>query len=69
MKNIKAYHKLFSLYCGIMLMIIVSQQLIDVYFRDEGSEFTVGRIVSTFIYLIVGAFVLTLVEVRTKKTK
>lgn len=50
-------------------MIIVSQQLIDVYFRDEGSEFTVGRIVSTFIYLIVGAFVLTLVEVRTKKTK
>ncbi len=50
-------------------MIIVSQQLIDVYFRGEGSEFTVGRIVSTFIYLIVGAFVLTLVEVRTKKTK
>jgi hypothetical protein len=50
-------------------VIILSQQLIDVYFRDEVTEFTVGRIVATVVYLIVGALVLTFVEIKTKKVE
>jgi len=52
-----------------MLVIILSQQLIDIYFRDEVTEFTVGRLVATCVYLIVGALVLTFVEIKTKKGK
>ena len=63
----KAHRKLFFIYCQIMLVIILTQQLIDVYFRDEVTEFTVGRIVATVVYLIVGALVLTFVEIKTKK--
>ncbi len=65
----KTHRKLFFTYCQIMLVIILSQQLTDVYFRDEVTEFTVGRIVATFVYLIVGAFLLTFVEIKTKKVK
>jgi len=52
-----------------MVVIILSQQLIDVYFRGEAAEFTVGRIVATLVYLIIGALVLTFVEIKTKRTK
>lgn len=52
-----------------MLVIIITQQLIDVYFRDEVTEFTVSRIVATVVYLIIGAFVLTFVEIKTKENK
>ncbi|NPE49166.1 hypothetical protein [Sphingobacterium prati] len=52
-----------------MLVTIVSQQLIGVYFRDEAVEFTTGRIIKTFIYLIVGALTLTFVEIKTNKVK
>lgn len=63
------HRKLFFIYCQIMLVIILSQQLIDIYFRDEVTEFTVGRLVATCVYLIVGALVLTFVEIKTKKGK
>jgi uncharacterized PurR-regulated membrane protein YhhQ (DUF165 family) len=69
MKIMKTHRKLFFLYCLIMLVIILSQQLIDVYFRGEAAEFTTGRIIATFIYLIVGALTLTFVEIKTKRTK
>lgn len=62
----KTHRKLFFIYCQIMLVIILTQQLIDVYFRDEVTEFTAGRIVATVVYLIVGALVLTFVEIKTK---
>lgn len=65
----KAYRKLFFLYNLIMVVIIISQQLIDIYFRGEVEEFTAGRIIATFIYLIVGALTLTFVEIKTKRTK
>lgn len=65
----KTHRKLFFTYCQIMLVIILSQQLIDIYFRDEVTEFTVGRLVATCVYLIVGALVLTFVEIKTKKGK
>lgn len=65
----KTHRKLFFIYCQIMLVIILSQQLIDIYFRDEVTEFTVGRLVATSVYLIVGALVLTFVEIKTKKGK
>lgn len=65
----KRHGKLFFLYCFIMLVTIVSQQLIDVYLRDEAVEFTTGRIIKTFIYLIVGALTLTFVEIKTNKVK
>ncbi len=65
----KTHRKLFFIYCQIMLVIILSQQLIDIYFRDEVTEFTVGRLVATCVYLIVGALVLTFVEIKTKKGK
>ncbi len=69
MKIMKTHCKLFFLYCLIMLVIILSQQLIDVYFRGEAAEFTVGRIVATLVYLIIGALVLTFVEIKTKRIK
>ncbi len=65
----KTHRKLFFIYCQIMLVIILSQQFIDVYFRDQVTEFTFGRIVATVVYLIIGALVLTFVEIKTKKVK
>ncbi|MDR6737162.1 hypothetical protein J2X77_004050 [Sphingobacterium sp. 2149] len=65
----KTHRKLFFIYCQIMLIIILSKQLIDVYFRNEVTEFLVFRIVATLVYLIVGALVLTSMEIRTKKVK
>lgn len=65
----KTHRKLFFLYCLIMLVIILSQQLIALYFRGEVAEFTTGRIIATFIYLIMGALTLTFVEIKTKRTK
>ncbi len=63
----KAHGKLFFIYCFIMSVIILSQQVIDVYFRGEVAEFTIGRITANFIFLIIGAVTLTFVEIRTKK--
>lgn len=65
----KTHRKLFFIYCQVMLIIILSKQLIDVYFRNEVTEFLVFRIVATLVYLIVGALVLTSMEIRTKKVK
>lgn len=65
----KNYCKLFLTYCFIMLVIIVSQHLIDIYFRGEAVEFTPGRIIATFIYFILGTLTLTFVEIKIKKVK
>lgn len=52
-----------------MLFTIVSQQYIDFYFRGEVTEYTTGRIVATFVYLFLGALILTFTELRTKRKK
>lgn len=69
MEIFKTHRKLFFLYCLIMLVIILSQQLIDVHFRGEAVEFTADRIIRVVVYLIVGAWILTFVEIKTKKLK
>jgi hypothetical protein len=69
MEIFKTHRKLFFLYCLIMLVIILSQQLIDVHFRGEAVEFTSDRIIRVVVYLIVGAWILTFVEIKTKKLK
>ena len=69
MEIFKTHRKLFFLYCLIMLVIILSQQLIDVHFRGEAVEFTSDRIIRLVVYLIVGAWILTFVEIKTKKLK
>lgn len=65
----KTHRKLFFIYCFIMLVIIIGQQMIDVVFQNEAPEFTLNKLVATFVYLIVGAISLTLVELKTKKFK
>lgn len=57
----KTHRKLFLIYCFIMLVIIIGQQMIDVVFQNEAPEFTLNKLVATFVYLIVGAISLTLV--------
>lgn len=69
MEIFKTHRKLFFLYCLIMLVIILSQQLIDVHFRGEAVEFTSDRIIRVVVCLIVGAWILTFVEIKTKKLK